>query len=139
MITDDSRFRRLAESGIIGVFEGDGSGRILDGNGAFLQMHGYSREDLESGLIRWDQLTVPGYEDVNRRFTEQLAAGGVTAPAELEYFRKDGSRVPALVGLAALPGGPEEDRAIGFILDLTQRRQAQDALRRSEEQFRQLG
>jgi diguanylate cyclase (GGDEF)-like protein/PAS domain S-box-containing protein len=134
----DSRFKRLAESGIIGVFEGDGTGRILDGNSAFLQMHGYSREDLEAGLIRWDQLTVPENKDVSRSFGEQLAACGTTAAAELEHFRKDGSRMPALMGLASLPGAPEATRAIGFILDLTQRKQAQEALRRSEEQFRQL-
>jgi len=137
-ITTDPLFRRLADSGIIGVFEGDESGRILDGNSAFLRMHGYSREELEAGLIRWDELTVPGYEEVNRRFGEQLAASGTTAPAELEYFRKDGSRIPVLVGLASLPGIADQIRALGFILDLTPQKQAQNDLRKSEEQFRQL-
>src|ERR1019366_6865286 len=134
----ESRYRRLADSGIIGVYEGDGMGRIVDCNGAFLQMFGYSRDDLEAGLIRWDQLTVPGYEAVNRRLIEQIAASGTTAPAELEYFRKDGSRMPAAVGMASLPAAPEEIRAIGFILDLTPQKQAQEALRKSEEQFRQI-
>src|SRR5450432_1865289 len=104
----DARFRRLADSGVIGVYEGDGTGRILDCNSAFLEMQGYSRDDLAAGLIRWDHLTVPGYEPVNRSFHEQLVAGGTGAPAELEYFRKDGSRLPVLVGLASLPAAPGE-------------------------------
>jgi diguanylate cyclase (GGDEF)-like protein/PAS domain S-box-containing protein len=135
----DSRFRRLADSGIIGIFEGNGSGQTLNGNTAFLRMLGYTPEDLASGLIRWDRMTVPGYEQVIRCFGEQLAACGTAAPAELEYFRKDGSRVPVLIGLASLNGeSGDRRRAIGFLLDLTQEKKAQEALRKSEEQFRQL-
>jgi diguanylate cyclase (GGDEF)-like protein/PAS domain S-box-containing protein len=134
----DWRFKRLADSGIIGIFEGEGSGRILDGNAAFLQLLGYTKEDLEAGSIRWDRMTVPGYEEINYRFREQLLSSGTTAPAEVEYFRKDRSRVAVLVGLAALQAGPDEDRAIGFMFDLTQERNAREALRKSEEQFRQL-
>jgi diguanylate cyclase (GGDEF)-like protein/PAS domain S-box-containing protein len=137
LFNGESRFNRLADSGIIGIFEGNGRGEILDCNGAFLQMLGYSRDDLESGLIRWDRMTVPGYEQVNQLFSEQLAAAGAAAPAEMEYFRKDGSRLPVLVGLASLRGA-SEGQAIGFMLDLTQKRQAEEALRKSEEQFRQL-
>jgi len=150
--TSDSRFARLLDSGIIGIFEGDETGRIVEGNGAFLQMLGYSREDLEQGLIRWDRVTVPGCQRVNRRFHEQLKAFGHAEPAEKEYYRKDGSHIPVLVGLAALkpvrgesgrgePGREENApraRAIGFMLDLTERRRIEDALKSSEEKFRQL-
>jgi diguanylate cyclase (GGDEF)-like protein/PAS domain S-box-containing protein len=138
LIGSESRFRRLADSGIIGIFEGNGSGQILTANAAFLQMLGYTPEDLRSGLIRWDRMTAPGYEQISRRFGEQLNANGSAAPAEVEYLRKDGSRVPVLVGLASLKEEFGEDRAIGFMLDLTHETKAQEALRKSEEQFRQL-
>ena len=134
----ESRFRRLSDSGIIGIFEGNGSGQVLTANSAFLDILGYTPADLHAGLIRWDRMTVPGFEQINRGFGEQLAACGSAAPAELEYFRKDGSRVPVLVGLASLQGLFDEMRAIGFLLDLSHEKKAQEALRRSEEQFRQL-
>lgn len=134
----EARFRRLLDSGIIGVFEGNASGEILEGNGAFLQMLGYDRDDLDSGRIRWDRMTVPGYEAVTRNFRRQLAASGATVPAELEYFCKNGSRLPVLVGLASLGDRNGLIHAIGFIFDLTRQKQAQEALRKSEEQFRQL-
>jgi diguanylate cyclase (GGDEF)-like protein/PAS domain S-box-containing protein len=133
---NESRFRRLADSGIIGVFEGNESGAIMEGNDAFLHMLGYTREELEAGAIRWDRITAPGYEHVNRRFHEQLVASGAAAPAELQYFCRDGSRLPALVGLAALPSSGVS--AIGFMLDQTEEKRAQEALRKSEEKFRQL-
>ena len=101
-------------------------------------MLGYTKEDLDAGSIRWDQMTAPGYEDINCQFREQLRSCGTTVPAEVEYFRKDGSRVGALVGLAALQAAPGEDRAIGFMFDLTEERKAREALSKSEEQFRQL-
>lgn len=132
----ESRFRRLLDSGILGVYEGSESGEILEGNDAFLRMLGYSREDLTAGLIRWDRLAVPGYEQLGQQIHAQLIAHGASSPAEVEYFRKDGSRLPALIGLASL--GADGSRAIGFIFDLTQQSRAQEALRKSEEKFRQL-
>jgi len=132
----ERRYHRLVESNIIGVFCGDASGRIHEANGAYLDMFRYTREDLNEGSIRWDRMTAPGYERVNQRFHQQLVTTGSAAPAETEYIRKDGSHFPALVGLASLDHGAED--AIGFLLDLTQGKHAEEALRKSEEQFRQL-
>jgi diguanylate cyclase (GGDEF)-like protein/PAS domain S-box-containing protein len=133
----DSRFRQLAESSIIGIFEGDGTGRILKANDAFLGMLGYSRTELEMNLVRWDRLKAPGYDRTHRRFSEELVTSGNAAPAEVEYYRKDGSRIPVLVGLTSA-GLPLGSTAFGFMVDLTLRRQAEEAVRESEAKFRQL-
>jgi PAS domain S-box-containing protein len=143
----ESRFRRLVDSNIIGVFTGDASKQICEANDAFLQIAGYPREDLDGGVIRWDRLTAPGFEHVNQCIVQQLAANGVTAPLDTEIIGKDGRRVPALVGLASLDGA--KGQAIGFVLDLTERKQAEltlaqylseieDSQARIAEQSRQL-
>jgi two-component system, cell cycle sensor histidine kinase and response regulator CckA len=136
----EARFRRLAESGIIGIVTADVHGSILDANDAFLKMIGYSREELLSGALRWADLTPPELAHLNVRSVEQLEATGVAPPWETETFRKDGSRVPILVGAAML----EHPRSIAFTADLTERRRAEEgraraetALRQSEEQLRQ--
>jgi PAS domain S-box-containing protein len=53
----ESRFRHLFESNVVGVFFADFSGRITDSNELFLQMGGYTWEDLQAGAIRWDEMT----------------------------------------------------------------------------------
>jgi PAS domain S-box-containing protein len=120
----------LAQSNIIGVFRGNDQGQYIEANDAFLAMFGYSREDLEAGKIRWDRMSVPEYEAANLRIAAQLARGGTALPTELQYFRKDGTRIPVLTGLAALDSRGRE--AVGFVFDLTQRRAAEDAARASE-------
>ncbi|MGO8788290.1 MAG: response regulator, partial [Terriglobia bacterium] len=127
----EARFRRLIESNIIGVFVGDSAGGILDANAAFLKMIAYTEEDLRNGSIRWDRITPAEYHHVNERIGEQLRTSGVSAQLETEYVRKDGSRLPALLGLAALDAAGYH--AIGLVVDLTARKQVERDLQFAKE------
>jgi PAS domain S-box-containing protein len=130
----EAQFGGLAKSGIIGTIVADLDGSIVDANDAFLQMVGYTRDDLCLGRIRWQEMTPPDYLDVSQRSQEELRTTGVCTPFEKEYIRQDGSRVPILLGSAML----EENTVIGFVLDITERKRAEAALRTSEERYRLL-
>jgi PAS domain S-box-containing protein len=93
-------------------------------------MVGYSREDLVSGRVRWTDLTPAEWRDRDERAIAELEATGTAKPYEKEYFRKDGSRVPALVGRAVFEGSGNE--GVAFVLDLGEQKRAEEALRRSE-------
>ncbi len=129
----ESRFRRLAESNMIGVTIGDATGRFLYANDAYLKMIGYTREDLEASRLRWDTLTAPDQRPVIESIGRQLNTTGLVEPLETVHLHKDGRRVPVLVGLARLEGG--EAQAIGFVIDLTEHKRAEEELRRSDERF----
>ncbi len=122
----ESRFRRLAESNILGVIVVDLNGSILDANDAFLEMVGFSRGDWLAGRLRWDEMTSWEYRDRDKQAVEDLRRSGVCAPYEKECIRKDGSRIPILFGVARLEG--TQDKCICFALDLTERKKAQAAL-----------
>jgi PAS domain S-box-containing protein len=100
-----TRFTRLSESGLVGIIIGENSGSILDANDAFLSMVGYSRDELARGLVSWANMTPPEWVPLTAIATQELRARGVSGPWEKEYLRKDGSRVPVLVGVATLEGG----------------------------------
>jgi two-component system, cell cycle sensor histidine kinase and response regulator CckA len=128
----EARFSRLAESGIIGIVIGDMLGNIIEANEAFLKLIGFTRADLEQGLIRWRDITAPESADATNRGLQELIGTGVATPYEKEYIRKDGSRVSVLVGLATLSGS----QSIGFMVDLTAQKSAESALRNTQEQLR---
>jgi PAS domain S-box-containing protein len=133
----EAKIRRLVDANIIGIFTRSISadGPIVEANDAFLRMVRYDREDLISGRIRWAELTPPEWHDGDARAVAEMKTTG-TAPAyEKEYFRKDGSRVPVLVGAASLESGIH---AVAFVLDLTERKRAEAALRASEERWRAM-
>ena len=100
----EAKIRRLVEANIIGIISWKLSGRIMEANEAFLRMVGYGREDLVSGGVSWRELTPDRWRAVDDQALAELAATGVCEPFEKEYFRKDGSRVPVLVGAALLEG-----------------------------------
>jgi len=119
----EARIRRLVEANIIGIMTWAADGRIVEANEAFLDMLGYSREDLISGRLRRTELTPTEWRDADDRAIAQLKAAGTVQPREKEYFRKDGSRVPVLVGAANLEGAREE--GVAFVLDLSERKRAE--------------
>jgi PAS domain S-box-containing protein len=91
---------------------------------------GYGREDLVSGGVSWREITPDKWRDADEQALAELAATGICEPLEKEYIRKDGSRVPVLVGPALFEGG--RDEGVAFVLDLTERKRAEEKLRRSE-------
>ena len=136
----EARFRRLAESGVVGITIAESSGKVVEANDTFLGMVGYSRDDLQAGLVSWTGMPPPDWTQPNAVATAQLRAHGFARPWEKKYIRKDGSLVPVLVGIATLEGA----KNILVSIDLTDLKRAEagltrveEALCRSEEQLRQ--
>jgi PAS domain S-box-containing protein len=119
------KIRRLLDSNIIGIFIWSLDGRIIDANEAYLRIIGYDRGDLIAGRLNWRELTPPEWRGADDRRAAQLEASGTAQPYEKEYFRKDGTRVPVLVGAAVYEGRSGE--GVGFVLDLTDRKRAERA------------
>jgi PAS domain S-box-containing protein len=132
----ESRFRKLFESDLMGIAIPDRFGAFTEGNDELLRMTGYTRADLEAGLVRWDTMTPPEYTDLDIAHIREAAERGSCTPYEKEYIRKDGTRVPILCGYALLEGS--EDQYIGFVLDLSERKEAERRLQQREQHFRSL-
>jgi PAS domain S-box-containing protein len=128
-----SKIRCLVNSNIIGICIWDVEGRIIEANEAFLHIVGYGRGDLASGRLRWTELTPSEWREADEQALSELAANGICKPFEKEYFRKDGSRVPVLVGAALLEERRDED--VAFVLDLTERKRAEAQARESERRY----
>jgi PAS domain S-box-containing protein len=106
----EAKIRRLVDANIIGIFIWDFDGRILEANEAFLHIVGYDHEDLVAGRIRWTDLTPPEWRNRDTRLIQEHKVTGILPPFEKEYFRKDGSRVPVLIGVATFEEGGDQGR-----------------------------
>ncbi len=129
----EARVRRLVNSNIIGIFIWSPDGRIIEANEAFLRIVGYGVQDLVSRHVRWTELSAPESRKAEEHALKQLAAMGTCEPFETEYFHKDGSRVPVLVGAASLEGRSGE--GVGFVLSLAERKRAEENLHESERRY----
>jgi two-component system, cell cycle sensor histidine kinase and response regulator CckA len=132
----EERFRRVFASNMIGLMLFRGSGEVMEANDAILQILGYTAADVEAGLLDWRKSTVPGFESADERALAELTRDGVCSPYEKELFRKDGSRVPVLLGGATLNelGG----MSVAFMMDLSERRQNQEERERLHAQLLQV-
>ena len=117
------RLKRLVDSALIGVLVSEGD-RITDANDAFLHMVGYSRDELHQGKLLWPKLTPPTYDSADAAARAVARETGACPPYEKEYIRKDGSRVPVLVGPVVLDDARHEWAA--FALDLTERNRLEE-------------
>jgi formate hydrogenlyase transcriptional activator len=127
--TTEDKVRRLIEAGTLGIFFATVEGGIVEANQAFLQMLQYDRQDLISGRLRWADLTPVEWRERDELSMAEFLATGVFQAYEKEYFRKDGSRVPVLVGGARFQSANE---GVVFALDLSEQKRAEEKIRRSE-------
>jgi PAS domain S-box-containing protein len=126
----EAKIRRLVDANIVGIFIWDLDGTILEANDALLRMAGYEREDLVSGRLRWTDLSAAQWLGRDREeYAAEMQRTGSLQPFEWDYIRKDGSRVPVLVGAASFEG---EKQGVAFVLDLTERKRVEQAWRQGE-------
>jgi PAS domain S-box-containing protein len=130
----EAKIGRLVEANVVGIVMWNLEGAITGANEAFLRMVQYDREDLLSGHVRWMDLTPAEWRGHDERAIADLKATGSFQPFEKEYFRKDGSRVPVLLGGALLERGGNE--GVAFVLDLSEQKRQESARLYSEERFR---
>ena len=126
----EAKIRRLVEANVVGIAMFTLEGAIIDANDAFLQIVQYDRGDLACRRMRWTDLTPAEFRYRDERAVAELKATSIFQPFEKEYLRKDGSRVPVLLGGALFEEGGNE--GVAFILDLSELKRAERALRRSE-------
>jgi PAS domain S-box-containing protein len=126
----EAKIRRLVEANVVGIVMWNLEGAITGANDAFLSMVQYDREDLASGRVRWSDLTPPEWRSQDERAIAGLKTTGVFQPFEKEYFRKDGSRMPILLGGALYEGSGNE--GVAFVLDLSKQKRTEEALRSVE-------
>ena len=132
----EAKIQCLIDSNIIGIFILDREGRIQEANDAFLRLVGHERDQLDAGLLRWSDLTPEDWRDVDGRLFAEVREAGAVQTYEKEFFRKDGTRVPVLLGAAPFDGGINQTAA--FVVDLTERKRVESAAREIERRYHEI-
>ena len=127
----EAKMRRLVEANVVGIVLWNLGGAITGANEAFLSMVQYASEDIAAGRVRWTDLTPAEWRDADERSLADLKACGTFQPYEKEHFRKDGSRVPVLLGGTLFERGGNE--GVAFVLDLTEQKRTQERWNEAQE------
>ena len=132
----EERFRFLFDSNVLPVAFWHISGEIYDANDSFLNLMGYTREEMQQGELNWRKFTLPEDAPSHEEKVRQAAEGKTVAPYQAQYINKRGESVSSLVGYAMLTGSKE--KGIAFMQDIRKIKEVEAALRQSEEKYRQL-
>src|SRR6266567_585184 len=113
----------LVGSNIFGVVVVDIDGRFYEANERFVQMVGYSKEELLSGAVTWQQLNLPEYQEATAQAVGAVLSTGAMYPYEKEHLHKDGSRAPILIAGAMID--QKRELVLVVILDISERKAAE--------------
>ena len=131
---NEQRYRTLFSKATDGILLLDTEGNIVDVNDSFARMHGYAIDELLKMNLR-DLDTAEGLALVPERLQRILQ--GETIGFEVEHYHKDGHILPLDVAASAI----DIDGtlyALAFHRDITERRRAEQALKRSQQELRGL-
>jgi len=116
----DAALRRLVATNLIAVLFTDLSGKILSADDSFLDLLGYTSDNLPPSI---HDLTPPEHHHLDEEAFEKLMAFGACAPFEKDFIRHDGSQVSVLFGVAL-----HDEEIACFVVDLSQNKQTQEKL-----------
>ena len=131
---NEARLQGFVDANVVGILQGDIYGNIYRANDELLRIIGYSREELERGELRWIDMTPAEYLPIDEQAIAEARERGACTPYEKEYIRKDGSRVPVLLGYSLV--GEAQEETVVFVLDLSDRKRTEERLLRSEDRLR---
>jgi two-component system, chemotaxis family, CheB/CheR fusion protein len=124
----EQRLRRALEIETVGVMHFNRNGVVFEANDAFLRMSGYTRADVQAGVVRWDVMTSPQWLPEFSKKIDELMTTGRTGASEKEYIRKDGTRWWGLYAETRL----SKDEGVEYVIDVGEQRRAEERLRESE-------
>ncbi|GHO53561.1 PAS domain-containing sensor histidine kinase [Ktedonobacter robiniae] len=110
----------LLNSNIIGLFIADDT-YILHSNTALLELFGYTEAEPPLQPLAWAEITPPEYAALDQAMLHEMLEHISCAPYEKEYIRKDGSRIPVLLGAVLYQREPCQ--WIGFVIDNSERKE----------------
>jgi PAS domain S-box-containing protein len=130
----EAKFRRVSESNMLPLAFWTVEGTITEGNDAFLDMLGYTKEDLNSGKIRWKDYVVEDEMPLHTIQIEKALSGNIVSPYEAMLRRKDGKIIYTLISFAMMKDGNEN--GIIFLLDITDKKQAEFELKKINKELK---
>lgn len=130
LAANEARLRGFVNANVVGILYGDIYGNIHQANDELLRIVGYTREDLNAGKLRWLDITPAEYLPIDAQAIADARVSGACTPYEKEYIRKNGARIPVLVGYSLV--GEAREESVAFVLDLSDRKQVLEALHQSE-------
>lgn len=125
----ERQLRLMFEANPIGTGRGKVSGEITDANPAYLRILGRTKKELLEGRIRWQDMTPSEYAKTDAMMVRQTLRHGISGLFEKEYIRPDGTRVPVMLACAMLE--PGSDEMVAFVLDLSERKEAEERIRQA--------
>jgi PAS domain S-box-containing protein len=118
----ETPFRRLVDMNVVAILCGNAEGHIHYVNEAFLRLMDFTRAEFDRGLINWRDLTPPEYRTLDDEKQAELLSNGDALPYEKEFVRRDGRRIPVLVGLTQLENCQGH---FAIVQDLSEAKQAE--------------
>jgi len=129
----EAKIRRLVDANILGIVTWNIEGAILKSNEAFLRMLRYDKRDVAAQRLQWRDMVPPDWRERTDLALDEVVRTGTAQPFESEMFRKDGTRVPVLIGATLFQQGGKE--GVGFVLDLSEQKRAEAEIRALKDQL----
>ncbi len=136
-VIDKEDPREIIDSFPLAIFESDLEGKIVFANARALDIYGYARDDLERGIPMFEAIT-PSDRSRAMKMQQDIMAGARSPGHEYMALRKDGSAFPVIIHASPIVRSGRIVGLRGVVVDISDRKRSEEALRESEERFRNI-